>query len=161
MTASAHEPAEPDYAERVRASFGRQAFMTLIGAEIATVEPGFVEIRLPFSERVTQQHLYFHGGVTGAIADSAAGYAAFSLFAADEAPLTSEYKINLLAPGDGEALVARARVLKPGAFLNVCRADVFAERQGGEVHVATALITIVRMKGRRDETVLGGQERAA
>ncbi|MDH3473722.1 MAG: PaaI family thioesterase, partial [Rhodospirillales bacterium] len=95
---TAFTPADPGFEARVRNSFARQSIMTLIGAEIARVEPGLVEIVLPYREDLCQQHGFFHAGVTSTIADSAGGYAAFSLFPADASVLTTEFKINLLAP---------------------------------------------------------------
>jgi uncharacterized protein (TIGR00369 family) len=99
---------------------------------------------------LTQQHGYFHAGVTGAIADSACGYAAFTLMAAEDSVLTVEYKINLLAPADGEELVARARVVRSGKTLKVCMADVFVKKGAAENHCATVLATIMCMAGRVD-----------
>ncbi len=148
---NAFEPRNADYKNRVRDSFARQAFMTLIGAEIVHIAPGEVDISLPYREDLSQQHGYFHGGVTGAIADNAGGYAAFTLFDAESSVLTVEYKLNLLAPGAGDRLIARGRVLKPGRRLTVTRADVYACRSGTEKHVATAMLTMMRMAGMSDE----------
>ena len=144
------EVPDPDFASRVAASFGRQAFMGLIGAVLETVEPGRVSIRLPHRADLTQQHGFFHGGVIGAISDSACGYAAFTLAPADHSILTVEYKLNLVAPGQGGALVARAEVVRPGRTLVVTRADVYAERAGAEKLVATALSTMMLLAGRSD-----------
>lgn len=91
-------PADPDFAARVRTSFARQGFMALLGARITRVEPGMVEIEAPFRADLTQQHGYFHAGVTSAIADTAGGYSGYTLFPADSSVLTVEFKINLLAP---------------------------------------------------------------
>ena len=122
------QPRDPNYAERVRASFGLQQAMHLIGAEMALVEPGYVEIQLPHKAEVTQQHGFIHGGVVGMIADSAAGYAANTLTPSDASVLTVEYKMNLVAPADGQRLVARGEVVRPGRTLIVTRADVYAIR---------------------------------
>ncbi|MFP5286708.1 MAG: PaaI family thioesterase, partial [Thermoanaerobaculia bacterium] len=92
-------PPDPDFAARVRASFERQGFMRSLGAELIRVEPGACEIRLPFREDLGQQHGYFHAGALGAIADSAGGYAAYTLMGANDSVLSVEYKMNLLAPG--------------------------------------------------------------
>ena len=101
---------------RVRESFARQGFMRHLGAEMTGVKYGEVEIRVPFREELTQQHAYFHGGVSAAIADTATGYAAFTTMAADSSVIAVEFKINLVAPAEGEALVARGRVLRAGRF---------------------------------------------
>src|SRR5882672_8972383 len=102
--------------------------MTLIGAELARVEAGAVDIAVAFRPELSQQHGYYHGGIVGMIADSAGGYAGFSLMPEDASVLTVEYKINLLAPAEGERMIARGRVAKPGRTLTVCHVDVFAVR---------------------------------
>src|SRR5512137_1906873 len=117
---------DPQFEQRVRDSFARQAAMTLIGATMTRVEPGRCEIELPVRDELTQQHKFVHGGVLGMIADSAGGYAAFTLMPADSSVLTVEYKINMLAPAKGERLVARGEVVKPGRTLSIVRADVYA-----------------------------------
>lgn len=144
------EKMDADAGRRVRESFLRQGLMRLLGAELAELRAGECEIRVRFREELTQQHGYFHAGVTAAIADSACGYAAYSLMAADCSVLTVEYKINLVAPADGEALIARGRVLRSGKTLKVCAADVFAVRGGGETLCATSLATIMTMFGKSD-----------
>lgn len=148
MTAlTAFTASDPNYAQRVRASFGRQAAMALIGASLAEVGPGTVTIALPVRDEVTQQHRFVHGGVVGMIADSAAGYAAFTLMPADASVLTVEYKINMLAPAEGDLLLARGMVIKPGRTLSIARADVFGVRDGREKLVATMQQTLMVMHG--------------
>lgn len=144
------EPSDPHWESRVRSSFARQAFMTALGASIARLSPGAVEIVLPFRADLTQQHGYFHGGATATIADTAAGYAALSLYPAGTGVLTTEFKINLLRPAAGERLVARGRVLRPGRTLSVCQADVYGGREGAETHVATALLSMMCLEGLAD-----------
>ena len=117
--------------------------MALIGAELTTVEPGLVVIELPYRDDLCQQHGFFHAGVTSTIADSAGGYAAFSLFPADASVLTTEFKINLLAPADGERLRAVGRVVKPGRTLTICDVEVFAVKHGGEKICAKLLQTLM------------------
>src|SRR5919199_524955 len=102
-------PADPHFASRVRESFGRQQAMALIGASLAALGPGTVEIALPFRDDLTQQKGFVHGGIIGMIADTACGYAAFSLMPADCSVVTVEYKINILSPAQG-SLVARGEV---------------------------------------------------
>ncbi|MFP5340422.1 MAG: PaaI family thioesterase [Gammaproteobacteria bacterium] len=145
------QPPNPDYAARVRDSFSRQGAMALIGAELSRLGPGACEIRLPYRPELSQQHGYFHGGIIGTIADSAGGYAAFTLMPADSSVLTVEYKMNLLAPGDGEALIARGRVLKAGRSLVVVQVDVAALKAGRETHCATSLQTLMTMHGKPDQ----------
>ena len=141
---------DPDSAARVRASFERQGFMRSLGAELTRVEPGFCEIRLPYRADLSQQHGYFHAGALGAIADSAGGYAAFTLMGANDSVLTVEYKLNLVAPGRGELAIARARVVRPGRTLTVCQAEVFVVADGAETLCAVMQQTVIRMAGRPD-----------
>ena len=144
------KPRNPDYADRVGDSFARQSFMSHLGAELVNVGPGTVEIHLPYDDSLCQQHGYFHGGVIGTLADNAGGYAAFSLMAAEDSVLTVEYKMNIVAPGDGEKLIARGEVLRAGRTLSVCRAEVFAVKEGREKLCATALCTLMTMSGISD-----------
>ncbi len=146
------QPRDPNYAERVRASFRLQHAMSLIGAEMALVEPGYVEIHLPHKAEITQQHGFIHGGVVGMIADSAAGYAANTLTPADTSVLTVEYKMNLVAPADGQRLVARGEVVRPGRTLIVTRADVYAIRDEQWTLCAIMQQTIMAMQGKSERT---------
>ena len=124
MTESA--PLNPHFAETIAESFAQQAVMKLIGARLAHVEAGIVEIELPFRSDLTQQDGYLHAGIVTTIADSACGYAAFSLMPSGSAVLSIEFKVNLLRPARGDLFVARAKVIKAGRTLSVTRADVFA-----------------------------------
>ena len=119
-------PVDPQFAARCRASFGRQKAMALIGARLTSVEPGATEVTLAYRGDLTQQKGFVHGGIVGMIADTACGYAAFSLMPADCSLVTVEYKINILAPARG-VLVARGQVVKAGRSLTVARAEVYAE----------------------------------
>jgi len=143
-------PKNPDFAARVRDSFNRQGAMAHIGAELTRIEPGLADIAVSYRPGLGQQHGYFHGGIIGMIADSAAGYAAFSLMPQDASVLTVEYKINLLAPSEGTRLIARGRVIKPGRTLSVCQADVFVERDGQEHSCAMLVSTLMTMTGKSD-----------
>jgi len=144
-------PRDPDFVGRTRASFARQRFMAELGATMGRVEPGYVEIVMPYDERFTQQHGYMHGVALTAIADSAAGYAAFTLMDAGDSPLSVEYKVNLLRPGAGVSFIARATVIKAGRTLTVVRADVSALREDGtEVLAQTMLQTMIALAGRAD-----------
>ena len=144
------QPRDPGYAERVRASFALQQAMSLIGAELPVVEPGYTEIHLPFKAEISQQHGFIHGGVVGMIADSAAGYAANTLTQADTSVLTVEYKMNLVAPADGQRLVARGEVVRPGRTLIVTRADVYAIRDEQWTLCAIMQQTIMAMQGKSE-----------
>ncbi len=146
-------PKDPGFAERVSDSFARQGIMDLIGARLTRVEPGEVEIALPFRDDLTQQHGFFHAGVTATIADSAGGYAAFSLFPVAATVLTVEYKLNLTAPAEGETLVAVGRVVRPGRTLTVCDLEVFAVKDGRSKLCAKGLQTIMRLDDRPDQPI--------
>jgi len=141
----------PQIEARVRDSFSRQGFMKHLGAQMTVVKEGEVEIRVPFRATLTQQHGYFHGGVSAAIADSASGYAAFTTMAPDSSVIAVEFKINLVAPARGEELVARARVVRGGRTLKICAADVFGVKHGTETLCATMLSTIMELAGKSDE----------
>lgn len=133
---------------RVRDSFAKQGFMTTLGATLERVAPGEIEIALRPHPGIMQQHGFVHGGVVGAIADSAAGYAALSVLPAGTGVLTAEFKINLLAPAAGERIVARGRVVKTGRTLTLAQADVFAISGGQEKLIALLTATLMTIKGR-------------
>src|SRR6266404_7074582 len=119
-------PINPSFAEDVAVSFAQQPIMNLIGARLSLVAPGVVEITLPYRSDLTQQHGYLHAGMVTTIADSACGYAAYSLMPSGSEVLSVEFKVNLLRPAKGDEFLARAEVIKPGKTLTVVRADVFA-----------------------------------
>ncbi|SES49541.1 uncharacterized domain 1-containing protein [Streptomyces sp. yr375] len=137
------ERASPEVQARVRASFERQGLMGHLGARIAHIAPGRVHIVLPSRPEVTQQHGYFHAGATSAIADSAGGYAASTLFPEDASVLTVEYKINLLAPAVGDHIEAVGTVLKSGRTLTVCRLEVFGVQGDRRTLVAAGQQTLI------------------
>ncbi len=147
---SGFQPADPQFEQRVRESFERQPAMVLIGARLLRVAPGHSEIELDSRHELTQQHGYVHGGIVGMIADNAAGFAAASLVPAGTSVLTVEYKLNLLAPADGERLVARGEVVRPGRTLLVTRAEVFALRQQKWTLCALMQQTIMAMHGKAE-----------
>jgi uncharacterized protein (TIGR00369 family) len=138
------QPSDPDFGSRVRVSFTAQKLMRTIRAELTKVAPGEIDIEIPFSDELTQQNGFIHAGVITSIADSACGYAAYTLMAADESVLSVEFKVNLLAPAVGEKFIARAQVIKPGRTLTICRADVFAINSGEEKMIATMLATMIK-----------------
>ena len=144
------EPRDSAFESRVRESFARQALMRTIGAELARVEPGRVEIALPFRPDLTQQHGYLHAGITAAIADSAGGYASYSLFPADSSVLTVEFKINLLAPAAGERFLALGEVVKPGRTLTICRLEVSAVKGERRTLIALGQQTMMCLEGQPD-----------
>lgn len=138
----------PEWEAVVRASFARQKVMTLIGAELGALAPGHCEIRLPFRDDLTQQNGYFHAGITSTIVDSAGGYAGYTLMPPGSDVLTVEFKLNLLAPADGEILVAEGQVLKSGRNLIIARGEVYAIKNGTATHCATMQQTLMTMHGK-------------
>ena len=115
---------------RIEVSFGKQAFMATLGARLAHIGVGEVEIELPVAPHLTQQHGFIHAGAVSSVADSACGYAALTTMPEDAGILTAEFKINLLAPAAGERLLAKGRVVKAGRTLTVVMAEVFAISDG-------------------------------
>lgn len=140
-------PGNPDFEQAVREGFARQPFMAYIGARVAAVRPGFVELRVPYREEVGQNHGFFHGGVIGSMADVAGGFAGYSLLPPSSSVLTVEYKINIIAPGKGDELVARGQVLRAGRTLIFTDVKVSVVSGGEEALVAVALQTLRGMTG--------------
>jgi uncharacterized protein (TIGR00369 family) len=133
------EARDPNYEIRVRESFARQRVMHFIGSSLGRVEPGVVEISIPFREDLTQQDGFIHAGIVTTLLDTACGYAAYTLMPSGSSVLSVEFKVNLLAPARGEALQVRAEVKRAGRTLTVCTADAFAD---GKI-CATMLATII------------------
>lgn len=142
------DPSDPAYEARIRASFNKQGLLRTLSASLAHVAPGQVDITLIPSEAVTQQHGFVHAGAVATIADSAAGFAALTLMPQQAGVLTTEFKINLLAPAIGQRLTARGRVIKPGRTLTVAQTEVFAETDGQQKLVAFLTATLMRIEGR-------------
>ena len=142
------KPTNPKFEQLVRESFAAQQLMSTIGARLTHVAAGEIEIRVPFRPSLTQQHGFLHAGVVTSALDSACGYAAFSLMPAGVGVLTLEFKTNLLAPAQGDELVARARVVRAGRTITVCHADAFMLSDGTETLVATMLATIMTVADR-------------
>lgn len=141
---------DPGFEQRVRGSFARQRVMAFLGATLDEVSPGLAQISLPYRPELSQQHGFFHGGVVGTIADSAAGYAGFSLMPADASVLTVEYKLNLIAPADGDKLIARGKVIRPGKSLVVTEADIFVAKGEEQRQCGVLLQTLMCMHDRPD-----------
>jgi uncharacterized protein (TIGR00369 family) len=141
-------PPDPAFEARVRASFGRQAFMATLGARLAAVAPGEVTIELPFRADLTQQHGFLHAGVVAAIADSACGYAALSLMPPGREVLSVEFKINLMKPAAGALFRAVGRVVRAGKTLTVCAGEVEVVREGSPAAVAVMQATMMAVPER-------------
>jgi uncharacterized protein (TIGR00369 family) len=143
------DPHDPAFRDRVRASFARQRVMQTLDITIVRLDPGEIDLSMPYEAAYTQQHGFVHAGIMAVGMDSACGYAALSLMPADVAVLTVEFKTNLLAPAEGERFAFQARVIKPGRTLTVCEAQAFAERADGQRRlVATMTGTLMAVHGR-------------
>jgi uncharacterized protein (TIGR00369 family) len=138
----------PDFASEVRASFGQQTFMTLLGATLERVELGEVDIALPYREDLLQQHRYLHGGAITTVGDTACGYAAYTLMPIGVTVLSVEFKVNLLAPAEGDRFLAEGRVIRAGRTLTVCSGDVYGFRDTVRKHVATMQATMIQVPKR-------------
>jgi len=146
----AFSPRDPDWERRCRDSFAHQQYMTLVGAEMVSISPGRCTIALRMKGELTQQRGFLHGGVTAALADTAAGFAAYSLMPVDSSPLTVEFKINLIAPAAGKRFFASANVVRSGRTLTIVEADVSAEANGETRVVAKMLATLICMENTSD-----------
>ena len=136
-------PHDANYESRVRFSFGQQGLMKTIHAEMRKVEPGQVQIELPFSEAVSQQHGYLHAGVVATVIDAACGYAALSLMPAENEVIAVEYKVNFLSPGKGSNLKAIGRVMKSGRTLTICSGEAWMQDKDEEKLVAVMQATMM------------------
>jgi uncharacterized protein (TIGR00369 family) len=148
MSQPRFEPKNPDYRAIATATFDRKPAMRTLGIAIARLEPGEVDLAMPYSAALTQQNGFIHAGVITAALDTACGIAAFTLMPANSDVLTVEFKTNLLAPARGDRFVFRARVVKPGRTLTVCGAQAFAEQDGAENLIATMTGTLMALPRR-------------
>jgi len=137
------KPMDPDYEARIRSSFEKQGVMKTIGATLTKIAPGQVVIEFPYDPSLTQQHGYIHAGVVTTVVDSACGYAAYTLMAADSEVLSVEYKVNFMSPARGERFKGIGNVVRPGRTITVCSGDVLAVEGGKEKVVATMLATMI------------------
>jgi uncharacterized protein (TIGR00369 family) len=140
---SQFEPRDPEFKSRVRQSFSEQIVMQTLNASLGAVDAGRVEIEIPYQRELTQQDGFIHAGISSTIMDSACGYAAFTLMAAEARVLTIEFKINLLAPAAGDHFRAVGKVRKPGRSLFVAEAELFAVSDGTDRLVATMTGTLM------------------
>ena len=142
------EQDEAQFEDRIRASFAKQGLMGTLGATLVSITPGLVEIALTPTPAISQQHGFVHAGAVSAIADSAAGYAALSLMSPDRGVLTTEFKINLVAPATGDRILARGAVVKAGRSLTLVQSEVFAESKGRKRLIALLTATMMAVEGR-------------
>lgn len=137
------KPKDPNFRERVTASFARQEAMHTLGITISDLAPGEIELTMPYQKAYTQQHGFVHAGIITTALDSACGYAAFSLMPEDVAILSVEFKTNLLAPAKGERFIIRGSVVKPGRTITFCEAKAHAENDGERKLIATMSGTLM------------------
>jgi uncharacterized protein (TIGR00369 family) len=142
------KPHNPTWETRLRSEFTTERYMAFLDARLSRLVPGRAEIELPYRPEVTQQQGYFHAGASSSIADTAGGYAAFTLCPADRLVLTVEFKINLVAPAIGDRLRAIGQVIRPGRTLTICDLKVFAIFGEREVLCATGLQTLIYVDAR-------------
>ena len=134
MTAFHFEPRCASFRSRVEDSFRKQGAMVTLGARLAAIAPGAVDIELDWAAGLTQQHGFLHAGVVSTALDSACGYAALTLMSEDVAVLTVEFKINLLAPAAGERFRMEGSVLKSGRTITVARPSFCRNAWTREAH---------------------------
>lgn len=147
-----------DALDRVRKSFETQGFMKKLGVRLASVGAGTCELTVDFDETMTQQHGFFHAGVSATLGDNAAGYAAYTLMPENSTVMTTEFKINMIAPAKGERLVARSRVIKPGRTLSIVQSDIYGVAGGRETHAAIMLVTAICLMNKPDAVSAPGNE---
>lgn len=140
-----------DPIERARASYARQNFLRFLGAELESLEPGKCSITLTIRPELTQQHGFAHAGVVTTLADTAAGYAAYSTMPENASVLTVEFKVNLIKPAKGQTLRAEANTIKSGRTLSVVEANVFAIDGGKEALTARMQATMMCLAGKPDD----------
>ncbi len=145
----------PNYEAVVRDSFARQPFMDHVGARMTTIKPGICEISLDHNKALTQQHGFFHGGLVGSLIDSAAGYAAFSLYPEKSTVLTVDMKVNFLKPASGDLLIARAEVVRGDGKIYHLKGDAYCVSGESRTHCATGVFTMMCLLGMEDAPNLG------
>lgn len=145
------EPRDPDWESKVRASYAKQGAMGLIGAQLIELRPGYCEIHMPWRADLTQQNGYFHAGIIATVVDSAAGYAGFTLMPPGSSVLSVEFKLNLLAPGDGELLIATGEVIKSGKTLVITRGEAYVVKGDKTTHCSTMQQTLMTMHGKAEK----------
>ncbi|KQQ38459.1 MAG: PaaI family thioesterase [Oxalobacteraceae bacterium] len=139
-----------DFRERIRQSFDRQGAMAMLDAELTRVEQAMIEIELPYSEKLTQQHGFLHAGVISAALDTACTYAAYTTIAPDASILTIEFKVNLLSPGRGERFLFRGEITKPGSTIIVADGRGYAISDGPAKLIASMTASMMVIRGRQD-----------
>jgi uncharacterized protein (TIGR00369 family) len=120
------ETANPDFERAVRDAVLSMPAAQHLGFYFGRLAPGEAEIIQPHRKELTQHDGYFQGGVLGSLADFAAGAAAGTLLPPGWTNMTIDYTVKIVAPGKGERVAARGRVVKPGSVITVAAADVYS-----------------------------------
>ncbi len=142
---SAFQFQDPDYEARVRRNFANQRAMATLGISLTRVEPGMLELQMPYDEKLSQQNGFLHAGAISTALDTACGLASYTLMPAQADILTVEFKINLLAPAKGQAFRFVGHVVKPGRTLVIAEGRAFANDDGREKLIATMSATMMTM----------------
>ncbi|HEY9677737.1 MAG TPA: PaaI family thioesterase [Drouetiella sp.] len=137
---------DPNFEQKVRDSFSHQGVMQVFNGELKHVGLGTVEVHVPFAKGLAQQHGFFHGGMVAMVADTASGFATYTVISPEEECLSAEFKINFLAPANGEKLIGRGSIIKVGRTLVVAEATVSVLRDGQEIECAFMLHTLARTR---------------
>jgi uncharacterized protein (TIGR00369 family) len=139
----------PEIAARVRASVARQTLLTTLGVTVESLGVGRVELGLASRADLTQQHGFLHAGAITTIADSACGYAAYTLFPDDRDVLTVDFSLNLVAPATQPAFLAVGNVIRSGRTITTCRGEVYGIGSDGQRTVVAliqaTLMAVTRM----------------
>lgn len=138
---------DPGYDARVRRNFASQQTMATMGVSLTRIEPGTLELQMPYNVKFSQQNGFLHAGAVSAALDTACGLASYTLMPADADILTVEFKINMLAPARGQTFRFVGHVVKPGRTLVVAEGRAFANDDGHEKLIATmsaTMMTILR-----------------
>ncbi len=123
--------------------FNSQGAMKLIGARLTEIDEGMAEFELALRPELSQQNGYFHAGIVGTLVDTAGGCAGATLMPPGSDVLTVEFKLNLLAPADGETLRARGEIIKSGRTLTITQGKVFVTKDGTETLCALMQQTLI------------------
>jgi len=146
-------PQAMDFEQQVHSTFSKASLLSLIGAKLVKINPGEIEVSLPYRKDLTQQNGFLHAGIVTSIADTACGLAAISLMSADASGLSVEFKVNLLSPAKGERFIARGKVIKPGRTIFFCSGDVFSINGEEQKLVATMTATMIKSQVRSEDSL--------
>lgn len=138
----------PEKKKLITDSFNRSETLQFYKAELLEVETDFISMKIPKMEMMTRKAGMFNGAMIASLVDVSSGYAAVSHYEEDCYVVTVELKVNYLRPAMGDALISRSYVIKGGAKISVVRTEIYVqdETSGSESHVATSLVTMMKIK---------------